>query len=303
MIPAVRIANARSFLFVPGSRPDRFAKAHNSHADVVILDLEDAVAPQDKADARAAVVRRLAEHPAMVRINAVGTPWHQEDVAALSAAEHLLGVMLPKAESSREVAATGVALPGVPLVALVETARGIRDAWQIAETAGVVRLAFGSYDFCLDAGITTSSDDERELLLARSTLVIASRAAGLPGPVDGVQADIADESGLLAGTRRAADLGFTSKLCVHPAQVRVVHQALRPGERELAWAKRVLHAAGDSAGAAVRVDGQMIDKPRLDLARRLLALDRLHSRDDGTGQPTASAHQVPGDTTSSGDAL
>ncbi|MEU9546962.1 HpcH/HpaI aldolase/citrate lyase family protein [Streptomyces mirabilis] len=303
MIPAVRIADARSFLFVPGSRPDRFAKAQNSHADIVILDLEDAVAPQDKSDARAAVVGWLAKHPAVVRINAVGTPWHQEDLAALNAAEHLLGVMLPKAESSDEVYATSVALHGVPLLALVETAKGIRDAAQVAETVGVVRLAFGSYDFCRDAGVTNSSGDERELLLARSTLVIASRAAGLPGPVDGVQGDIADESGLLASTRRAADLGFTAKLCIHPAQLHSVHEALRPGEEELAWARRVLQVAGDSAGAAVRVDGQMIDKPRLDLARRLLALDRAHNRDDGAEQTTAPAQQTHGDKTSSGDAM
>jgi citrate lyase subunit beta / citryl-CoA lyase len=270
------IAAARSLLFVPGSRPDRFAKAAASGADAVILDLEDAVAPPDKATARAAAADWLARHPATVRINPPGTPWHADDLAALAEARQLAGVVLPKAESADDVRGLTAALPGTrpvpPVLALVETARGIRDAALIAELPGVSRLAFGSFDFCLDAGITVAADDERELLHARSTLVVASRAAGLPGPVDGVHARLDDPAGLHAATRRSSDLGFTGRLCVHPGQVPVVHEALRPDPARLAWARRVVDAAGGTGGAAVRVDGQMIDAPRLAEARRLLAL-------------------------------
>jgi citrate lyase subunit beta/citryl-CoA lyase len=287
------LAAARSFLFVPGDRPDRFAKAAAAGPGSVVIDLEDAVAPDHKETARAAALAHLAGHTALVRINAAGTPWHEDDVAALRGAEGLAGIMLPKAGSAEDLRALRGArgsrdLPAV--LALIETARGVRDAAGIAQLPGVGRLAFGSFDFCLDTGITVSTDDERELLLARSALVIASRAAGLPGPVDGVHGALDDDAGLAAATRRAVGLGFTGKLCVHPRQVPVVHAASRPDEAQLHWARGVLEAAEGSAGAAVRVDGQMIDAPRLDQARRLLARG---SADEGapTGRTGRGAAQ------------
>jgi citrate lyase beta subunit len=262
---------ARSLLFVPGNRPDRFAKAAASGADVVLCDLEDAVSPDGKSDARAAVADWVAEHPAVVRINAADTPWYDDDLAALAEARSLLGVVLPKADVSA-VRATVPRLPtGVGLLALVETARGVRDADALAEIPGVRRLLFGHLDFGLDAGITPTGDDEPELAYARSRLVIASRAAGLAAPVDGVCTDLDDPDRITDSARRARNAGFGGKFCLHPKQVTAVNAAFSPTERELGWARRVMDVAAGSGGAAVRMDGEMIDKPRLELARRLLA--------------------------------
>ncbi|QGV77026.1 HpcH/HpaI aldolase/citrate lyase family protein [Streptomyces ficellus] len=261
-----------TLLFVPGDRPERFARAAASGAGGVLVDLEDAVAPDGKAPARDAAVAWLAAHDGYLRINAVDTPWHDEDLAALTAARRLRGVVLPKSATADQVSAVIGTLPvGVPLLALVESAVGVREASAIAEVPGVERLLFGSIDFALDTGISPSVPDEPELLWARSALVVASRAAGLPAPLDGVYTRLDDEAGLVAASRRSCRLGFGGRLCVHPRQVEPVHRAWRPTESEREWARRVLSAAESSQGAAVRVDGQMIDRPRLELARALLA--------------------------------
>jgi citrate lyase beta subunit len=236
----------------------------------VIIDLEDAVSPADKAGARDAAARHVSGHRALVRVNAAGTPWHRDDLAALADAENLAGVVLPKTESAEQIAAVTAALgPRTPIFALLESARGVRDADLIAQAPGVARLLFGNLDFCLDAGIPHGDGNGQALLLARSTLVLASRAAGLPGPVDGVQPDIDDDAATLADAQRAASLGFSGKLCLHPRQVAVVHRAFAPSADELRWALRVIEVAAGSEGAAVRVDGEMVDKPRLELAHRI----------------------------------
>jgi citrate lyase subunit beta / citryl-CoA lyase len=262
---------ARTLLFVPGTRADRFAKAAASGADAVIIDLEDAVAPQDKVGARTAAAGHVSAHKALVRVNAVGTPWHDDDLAVLAGAASLAGVVLPKTESAEHVAAVVAVLgPHIPVFALLESARGVRDAGLIAQAPGVARLLFGNLDFCLDAGIPQHGD-EQALLFARSNVVVAARAAGLPGPVDGVQPDIDDDDATLAAAHRAAALGFSGTMCLHPRQVPLVNSVFAPSAGELRWARRVLDLAADSAGAALRVDGEMIDKPRLELARRILA--------------------------------
>jgi citrate lyase subunit beta/citryl-CoA lyase len=260
--------HARSLLFVPGDRPDRFAKAAASGADAIICDLEDAVAPEGKAEARAQVAAWVAEHPAIVRVNAADSPWYDEDLIALAGARGLLAVILPKAEAVEST--VDLLSPGVGLFALIESARGVRDADTIAETPGVRRLLFGNLDFGLDADIAATGPEESELLYARSRLVVASRAAGLAAPVDGVCADLDDPSAIAESARRARHLGFGGKFCLHPKQVDAVNTAFSPTEAELAWARRVIDVAADSAGKAVRVDREMIDKPRLELARRLL---------------------------------
>lgn len=264
-------AHARSLLFVPGDRPDRFAKAAASGADVVLCDLEDAVSPDAKSEARTAVADWVAEHPALVRINAADSPWYDDDLAALAQARSLLGVVVPKADvaSARSTLARLPADLGV--FALVETARGVRDADALAEVPGVRRLLFGNLDFGLDAGITPTGDHEPELAYARSRLVVASRAAGLAAPVDGVCTDLDDPGRIADSARRARNAGFGGKFCLHPKQVAAVNAAFSPTERELDWARRVMDVAAGSGGAAVRMDGEMIDKPRLELARRLLA--------------------------------
>jgi citrate lyase beta subunit len=210
-------------------------------------------------------------HPALVRVNGVDTAWHSEDLAALVGAAHLAGIVLPKTESPEHVAAVAAVLgPNVPVFALLETARGVQDARLIAQTPCTARLLFGNLDFCLDTGIAHHGSNEQALLFARSAIVIAARAAGLPGPVDGVQPEIDNDTATLADARGAAALGFTGKLCLHPRQVPLVHTAFTPSAADLEWAMRVTEVAAESAGAAARVDGEMIDRPRLELARRIV---------------------------------
>lgn len=253
--------SVRSWLFTPGDRPERFGKAAACGADVAIVDLEDAVAPDDKIRARAAVAEALSGLKAYVRVNGVGTPWHEKDLGAVAGRVGLLGVMLPKAETPDVL--DGI---GVPVVALVETAVGVENAALVAAHPNVVRLAFGSVDFALDIGAT---DDD--FLYARSRLVVVSRAHGIGAPVDGVTTDLDDPDRTMRDARRARELGFAGKMCLHPRQVGPVNRAFTATEAELAWARQVVAAAGD--GGAVRLGGQMIDRPRLELARRLLEQD------------------------------
>ncbi|GAB3311410.1 HpcH/HpaI aldolase/citrate lyase family protein [Epidermidibacterium keratini] len=264
------IAQARTLLFVPGTRPDRFAKAAASGADGIICDLEDAVAPDDKDTARKSVISAIAQTPGIVRINSAETPWYADDLAAVAAHDDVTGVLLPKADDPEVVAATAEALGGRPLLLLIESARGIRDIDTIAQVPGVSRLIFGNLDYALDAGVTVRSDDEDELLVARSRVVIASRAADLPAPLDGVIADIDNDDLLRRRTTRALDLGFGGRVCIHPRQIDIVHDAVRPSDDEIAWAQRIVETASASAGAAVKVDGQMVDRPVLVRAERII---------------------------------
>ena len=258
-------ATARSWLFAPGDRPERFGKAAASGADAVILDLEDAVAPGRKPVARDQVGQYLTSNRAFVRINAAGTEWHDDDLRMVTSAPGLLGIVLPKSDSADVVTSVAEALTA-PLVTLIESALGVQNAPAIAAQA--TRLAFGNLDFSLDAG---TGNDETALLYARSVLVLASRAAGLPGPIDGVTTSIDDPAIAARDAAHGRNLGFAGKLCVHPNQVSVVNSAYSYDSATVDWACRVVRAAGASGGAAVRVDGQMIDKPRLELAQRVNA--------------------------------
>ncbi|HQR54505.1 MAG TPA: CoA ester lyase [Burkholderiaceae bacterium] len=258
---------ARSYLFVPGTRPERFAKAIASGAHAVIVDLEDAVAPADKERAREIVASALdAAHPLYVRINGIGTPWFDADLA-LCAHPGIAGVVLPKAEDADAVAAVHAATHGRAIVLpLIESAAGLWNARAIAEAPGVLRLAFGSIDFQVDLGI---SDDD--LLAYRAAIVLASRVAGRIAPVDGVTTSIDDAALVRRDAERARALGFGGKLCIHPAQVAIVNAAFRPTEAEVAWAERVVAADAAAQGAAVAVDGRMVDRPVLLQARAILS--------------------------------
>jgi citrate lyase subunit beta/citryl-CoA lyase len=257
---------ARSYLFVPGDRPERFAKACASGAHAVIVDLEDAVAPENKAAARAAVAAWLhPDHPVIVRINAADTEWFRED-RALAGRPGVAGILLPKAERLEDIAALRAA--GAPMVLpLIETAAGYDQARTLAGAAGVQRLVFGSIDFQLDLGIT---GEDEALLAFRSGLVLASRLAGIAAPVDGVSTALDDPARLAADAARARQLGFGGKLCIHPKQVQGVNAAFSPSEAEVSWAKRELEAAGIANGAAIAVDGKMVDRPVLLRARAIL---------------------------------
>lgn len=266
-------AGAATWLFVPGDRPERFDKAAAAGADVVVLDLEDAVAPADKAIAREAVVAWLDGVPGMgvtscvVRINAA--PERAGDLAALTRLRggRPVTVMVAKAEAPEElVELLGRFPPGSTAVALLETARGILAAPAIATVPGVVRLAIGTFDLAAELGV--DPDEDEALAPARGALVLASAAAGLAGPVDGVTGAVDDADRITADTTRSRRRGFAGKLCIHPRQVPVVRAALAPGAEEVRWAERVV-AAGE--GAVALVDGRMVDKPVVDRARRILA--------------------------------
>ncbi|MFK0251880.1 HpcH/HpaI aldolase/citrate lyase family protein [Amycolatopsis azurea] len=258
------LSHAKTFLFVPGHRPDRFAKAAASGADVVILDLEDAVAPEQKGTARENVRAWLAEgHRAVVRINAAGTPWYHEDVASVG---DVLAVMVPKAEERAELDALAGRLPGVPLLPLVETAAGIAGAVAVCAADSVVRPAFGSVDLATQLGVDHRSHEA--LRYARSALVVAAAATGRAAPIDGVTTALDDETVLKVDLGHAKTLGFTGKLCVHPRQVIVAARELSPSESEIEWARGVAALVGD--GSVAVADGQMVDRPVELRARAIL---------------------------------
>ncbi|WP_290058415.1 HpcH/HpaI aldolase/citrate lyase family protein [Amycolatopsis solani] len=257
---------AATWLFVSGNVSGRFAKAAAAGADAVVVDLEDAVRPEDKDAARAETRRWLTGGEAWVRLNAVGTPWFDADVEAVAGATGLLGVLVPKAEDPAALAAVSARL-GIAVVALVETAAGLHRVHDVATAPGVTRLAFGSLDLAADLG---ADDTAEAMLFARSTIVLASRVAGLPAPIDGVTTVVDDADAVTTAARYARSLGFRGKLCIHPAQIAPTARGLAPGADEIAWARAVLQAAEGSAGAVTGPDGRMIDKPVLDRARALL---------------------------------
>ncbi|HWF07224.1 MAG TPA: CoA ester lyase [Bryobacteraceae bacterium] len=252
----------RSYLFVPGNRPDRFAKACASGADSVIIDLEDAVPPAERLAARENVARWLtAEHPVCVRINGAGTEWFRDDLA-ICQAPGVAGVVLPKAERVEDIEAIGA-----PVLPIVETARGFWNVAPIAHSPPVQRLLFGSIDFQVDLGINGEGE---ELLYFRSQLVLVSRVAGLPAPVDGITTTFDSPEPVRADTQRARRLGFGGKLCIHPKQIAPVHECFGSTKEEAAWAKRVVEASSKAGGAAVSLDGEMIDRPVVARALEIL---------------------------------
>jgi citrate lyase subunit beta/citryl-CoA lyase len=263
----------RSYLFVPANRPERFAKALAAGADAVVLDLEDAVAPDAKGPARDAIARWAAGAAAaergrvVVRINAAGDAGFADDLRLLRDAR-LDWVMLPKAESDVQLGAVRAALPGAQLLPLVESARGVAGVDALAAGARVQRLVFGTLDLALDLDLDIADGNEA-LAHAAGRLVIASRVAGLAAPVAGVTPQIDDEARLLADLAWARRHGFGAKLCIHPKQVAPIHRGLAPTPAELDWARRVVAADARSPGAAV-LDGRLVDRPVVLQAERIL---------------------------------
>jgi citrate lyase subunit beta/citryl-CoA lyase len=272
------IERARSFLFVPGSRPERFNKAFESGADCVIVDLEDAVAPNEKDTARGHLADRLPHFKAsqlartLVRINGVDTPWHAQDLDLLARwiPAGLSGVIVPKAEAVSALDAIAAMIgSGARMVPLIESVAGLDAVHLIARRPQVLRLAFGHLDFQLDAGMRCSAD-EPELAAVRFTLVAAARRARLPAPIDGVTTETSDENRLAADAVRSRNFGFGGKLCIHPAQVAAVNQAFSPSTAEVEWARRVIAAARAHEGRAFSMDGRMVDLPVIKLAQQTL---------------------------------
>jgi citrate lyase subunit beta/citryl-CoA lyase len=256
-------------LFVPGNRPERFGKAASSGADAVILDLEDAVAPDLKDSARKAIQSHgITAVPVIVRVNARSTPWFADDLAALSGVS-VSAVMLAKAENDTDITAIHTSLGrDIPVIPLVETARGVAELSSLLSAQRVSVAAFGSLDFSVDLGCSSSWE---ALLLARSEVVLRSRLAGLPSPLDGVTTSLDDPAVVETEARRAADLGYGGKLAIHPTQIIPIRRGFLPDAHMKLWAEKVVAAASGAAEGAVRVDGAMVDPPLVAKAQLILA--------------------------------
>ncbi len=261
----------RTALFVPATRPERIPKALATGADAVIVDLEDAIAENQKSEARANLDEFLKTHPqarVLVRINAPGHPEQAADLALCARHIGVVGVLLPKVESSLQVAL--VFGCGKPVWPIIESARGLAHLADIAHAQGVERLSFGSLDLGLDLGLASgTAGAERILDQARYALLLQSRLADLAPPLDSVFPNIKNLHGLAQAVTDAGDMGFGGLLCIHPSQVAVVHETLMPSTEQLDWAQRIL-AAGASGDGVFVVDGQMVDAPVIGRARRLL---------------------------------
>ncbi|MDO9402617.1 MAG: CoA ester lyase [Polaromonas sp.] len=276
---ASALALARSFLFVPANRPDRYAKALATGAGAVIIDLEDAVAAADKSVARDQLAMGFAALPAtdrkrlLVRINASGTAWHGDDLKLLRdlTAAGLAGVVLPKAESAGQVRTLAAYTGEAVLLPMLESAASLDALADIAAAPQVLRLVFGNIDFQADLGMACGGD-EAELQPVRFALVLASRRAGIAPPVDGVTVATGDATRVHEDALRGRRSGFGAKLCIHPSQLAQVQRAFAPTDAELAWAQRVVDGSRQSGGAVFTLDGKMVDAPVLRLAGHTLAM-------------------------------
>jgi citrate lyase subunit beta/citryl-CoA lyase len=267
-----------SYLFVPGNRPERFAKAVEAAADAIILDLEDAVHPESKAAARGAVwawqeSTQSVACQRFIRLNSVGSASFRQDLTWLRDMrypERCTGVFLPKAEAPQALARVVEQLlawhPQLHIVAIIETAKGLQQVEAIAAIPGLARLAFGSLDFSLDINCGQVPE---AFVYARNRIVLASRTADLPAPIDGVTPAINDLAVVARDALYARSLGFGAKLCIHPAQLATVQRAFLPDAHQLAWADRVMSAVAGGSHA-VQVDGEMVDLPLIEQAQRLL---------------------------------
>ena len=271
----------RSVLFSPGDQPDLMRKAPRSGADVVVFDLEDAVVPAAKAEARAAVADVLTDPDfdpdceVWVRVNPAGIAADDDLDAVVGGGARPDGVMLPKVATADEVRTLDALLAehglDLPVVALVESAAGVLHAEAIAAADATDALAFGAEDLSADIG-ATRTEAGTEVLYAREHVVLAASAAGVDA-VDTIHADFEDESGLADETAFALELGYDGKMAIHPAQVSVINEAFTPDAERIEWAERVLDAkaAADEADRGVfRVDGEMIDAPLIAQAERVL---------------------------------
>ncbi|MEQ9889089.1 HpcH/HpaI aldolase/citrate lyase family protein [Pectobacterium zantedeschiae] len=284
--------HAKTYLFVPGNAPHRFQHAISCGADAVIFDLEDAVHPDEKNQARENIIQWYENDTPVseinckkhIRLNKFGSPEFNQDIEFLNklnnkerlrnrtASRHEIAtqeIVLPKIESAamlneaRKMISRN-RLENVNIIAIIETARGLHNAEEIC-AAGVERVAFGSLDFSLDIHCDQSL---HALLYARSRIVLASRLADLPPPIDCVNPDFTHHERVLADALHARSIGFSAKLCIHPSQIDAVQQAFTADSSKIDWAKQVLKAAEHSY--AFQINGEMVDLPVIEQARQLL---------------------------------
>lgn len=272
------LALAQTFLFAPGHRPEFFSKAMHSASKAVILDLEDAVAPKQKPLARNHVrefwnaCSELDRHKVLIRINPLSSEFSPADILFLQTLSGALHIVVPKAESAESLQQLYEKVPHVQLlIPIIESALGIAYAQEIAKHPLCLRLAFGNIDTQADLGLSCDAQ-ETELTPVRFAITLASKLAHIAPPIDGVTTAIHDTELLQQDTHRAKRLGFGAKLCIHPRQIDQVLTCFRPSASEIAHAQRVVAADHAAQGAAVQLDGKMIDRPVVLLAIRTLLL-------------------------------
>lgn len=274
----------RSLLYVPADSSRKMASARNLHPDALIFDLEDAVSPNRKLEARRLIQDELKSTAAFsakifIRVNRFGSPLLDDD---LRAAVHpqVYGIVLPKCGEASEVARMQEtigrlekrnAMPegGTKLVLMIETAKGVVNARELARANWrVVALTFGAEDYCADMGIARTKAGD-EVTFARSLIALAAKAEGLEA-IDGVFTDFKDDAGLFEETQRIKQMGFTGKTLIHPQQIDVVHSAFAPSEEDIAWAEEVVNTFQKAGEGVVVVGGKMIDEPVVVQAKRVL---------------------------------
>ena len=265
----------RSVLFTPGDRPELLRKAPNAGADTLVFDLEDAVAPGAKADARTATAAVLSDPAfdpdAEVCVRVTGTETARDVTALADAGATFDAVMVPKAASAETIHETADVLADhdrqVPVLALIETARGVLAAESIADAEPTDALLFGAEDLTADLGATRSESGD-ETSYARQHVVQAATAAGVDA-IDTVYTDFEDEAGLRQATKQAVQLGYDGKMAIHPAQVTPINEAFTPDADQIAWAHRVLRARAETELGVFEVNGEMIDAPLLARAEQI----------------------------------
>lgn len=267
----------KSLLYLPANRESAMARARTLPAHAIILDLEDAVQPDAKAAARDAAAAAIAAggwggRALFVRVNGIGTPWHDADMAMVVTSSGLAGVVVPKIDSANEAAAAVTAAGGLPLVAMIETPAAVLAAAQIAAEPGVAALLAGMAD--LAKALQCGEDAARTpLLFSLSAIVLAARSAGI-ACFDGVVTDVRNEAVLRAEAAQARLLGFDGKSLIHPAQVEPCNAVFAPSAEAIAQAQGLIAAyeAALAAGRGVAThNGKLVEALHVEQARRLLA--------------------------------
>ena len=278
----------RSFLFTPGNHPRKVEKVFQVGADVVILDLEDAVAIAEKPATRATIVEALRKpHRGLgyIRVNSLDTEFAWGDFAAVIGA-WVDGIMLPKVETADQLQTAdwimaqlerehGLEIGSIDLLPIIETGLGLHNIETITMAGTRMRrVSFGAGDFTRDMNLVWTGL-EQELAYARSRIVLASRAAGIEAPIDTVFIDLKDREHLEISTQKALEFGFQGKLCIHPDQVGLVNDVFTPDEAEVTRAEKIIAAfkeAEASGSASIQVDGYFVDYPIVEKARRVLEI-------------------------------
>jgi len=265
----------RSLLFCPASDQRKLAKALDSAASLAVADLEDAIAPAEKGTARQRLAELAGADPRAgdrlaIRINELGSPYAEEDLA-MAREVRPAAIVVPKAAAETLAEIASPSLP--PLIAIVETAQGLQECHAITAVSGVKALLLGGVDLTLSLRLG-GREDGLDLLFARSRLVVDSAAAGLDPPLDGVFTSVRDLDGLRAEASLARSLGFGGKACIHPSHIETIHEAFQPSQQEVEWARQVVDAfdaAAANGTGTLQVDGEMIDLPVAERARKVLA--------------------------------